>query len=53
MDLEEHIESVDLNPVKCNPEKCIIADARIMLMKSAEADFIERPFGAQNQIDQP
>ena len=35
IDLQDHIESVDLNPVKCNPEKCIIADARIMLMKSA------------------
>jgi len=39
MDLEDHIESVDLNPVKCTPEKCIIADARIV-MKSAEADFM-------------
>jgi acyl-CoA synthetase (NDP forming) len=34
MDLQEHVESVDLNPVKCSPRKCIIADARVMLMKS-------------------
>lgn len=39
MDLEEQIESVDLNPVKCNKEACIIADARILL-KPARADFI-------------
>ena len=35
MELQDHVESVDLNPVKCTPERCIIADARIMLMKSA------------------
>ena len=40
MDLQDHVESLDLNPVTCNPETCIIADARIMLMKSAKADFI-------------
>ncbi|MBW1776346.1 MAG: acetate--CoA ligase family protein [Deltaproteobacteria bacterium] len=27
----EHIESIDLNPVKCTPEKCVAADARILL----------------------
>jgi acyl-CoA synthetase (NDP forming) len=31
VDLQEHIGSIDLNPVKCSAEKCIIADARIML----------------------
>jgi acetate---CoA ligase (ADP-forming) subunit beta len=31
MDLEEWIESIDLNPVFCSPERCIIGDARIML----------------------
>jgi acyl-CoA synthetase (NDP forming) len=31
MDLEETIESIDLNPVMCTPNKCIVADARIML----------------------
>jgi succinyl-CoA synthetase beta subunit len=31
VDLQDHVESVDLNPVKCSAEKCIIADARIML----------------------
>jgi acetate---CoA ligase (ADP-forming) subunit beta len=31
VDLEDHVESIDLNPVKCSAEKCIIADARILL----------------------
>jgi acetate---CoA ligase (ADP-forming) subunit beta len=31
MDLEEVIESIDLNPVMCSSKSCIIADARIML----------------------
>jgi len=31
MDLQDRIESIDLNPVKCSAKKCIIADARIML----------------------
>jgi acyl-CoA synthetase (NDP forming) len=31
MDLEELIESIDLNPVMCSSKSCIIADARIML----------------------
>jgi succinyl-CoA synthetase beta subunit len=31
VDLQEHIDSIDLNPVKCAAESCIIADARIML----------------------
>lgn len=31
MDLQDHIESIDLNPVKCSAEKCVVADARIML----------------------
>lgn len=35
MDLEEHVESIDLNPVMCSPETCIIADARIMLAKAS------------------
>jgi hypothetical protein len=29
--LETLFESVDLNPVKCNGDRCLIADARIML----------------------
>lgn len=33
MDLEDLIESIDLNPVMCKGERCIIADARIMLAK--------------------
>jgi acyl-CoA synthetase (NDP forming) len=31
MDLEDFIESIDLNPVMCSSTKCIVADARIML----------------------
>jgi len=31
MALEAHIESMDLNPVMCSPERCVVADARIML----------------------
>lgn len=31
MTLEEHVESIDLNPVLCSSKKCVIADARIML----------------------
>jgi succinyl-CoA synthetase beta subunit len=33
MDCEALIESIDLNPVKCTAERCIVADARIMLAK--------------------
>jgi succinyl-CoA synthetase beta subunit len=31
MNLEEHIESIDLNPVICSSDRCVVADARIML----------------------
>jgi succinyl-CoA synthetase beta subunit len=31
MDCKAMIESIDLNPVKCTAERCIVADARIML----------------------
>lgn len=31
MDIHESIESIDLNPVLCSPEQCVVADARIML----------------------
>jgi len=31
MDIQGFIESIDLNPVLCSAEKCIVADARIML----------------------
>ena len=33
MDLEPEMESIDLNPVICSPERCIVSDARIMLKK--------------------
>jgi len=33
VDLENSIESIDLNPVICSSARCIIADARIMLKK--------------------
>jgi acyl-CoA synthetase (NDP forming) len=31
MEIEDRIESIDLNPVKCSTQHCIAADARIML----------------------
>jgi len=31
MELENDIESIDLNPVKCTGARCVVADARIML----------------------
>jgi len=31
MDLQNEVESIDLNPVKCSADQCIVADARIML----------------------
>lgn len=33
MDLEQDFESIDLNPVICDSNRCVIADARIMLKK--------------------
>jgi hypothetical protein len=29
--VEDYFESIDLNPVMCNSQKCVVADARIML----------------------
>lgn len=31
MELGDRIESIDLNPVFCSPERCTVADARILL----------------------
>ena len=31
VDLQDEVESIDLNPVKCPADKCVVADARIML----------------------
>ncbi|NNL41656.1 MAG: acetyl-CoA synthetase, partial [Desulfobacterales bacterium] len=31
MELENDIESVDLNPVICTKDQCVVVDARIML----------------------
>jgi len=31
MQIEPYIESIDLNPVMCTAEQCLVADARIML----------------------
>ena len=33
MDLQEEIESIDLNPVMCSSTRCVVADARIMLRR--------------------
>jgi len=32
MEIEGDMESADLNPVMCTPERCVVADARIMLV---------------------
>ena len=37
MQLEDSIDSIDLNPVVCTADGCIIADARIVLKKTDEA----------------
>ncbi len=34
MELENDIESVDLNPMICTKDRCVIADARILLQAS-------------------
>lgn len=34
LQLEDYVESIDLNPVMCNDKECIIADARIVLNKN-------------------
>ncbi|MFO7605402.1 MAG: acetate--CoA ligase family protein [Desulfurivibrionaceae bacterium] len=33
MDMADHFESIDLNPVMCGKERCVAADARIILKK--------------------
>lgn len=32
--LEQYVESIDLNPVMCTSERCVVADARIILKKA-------------------
>lgn len=34
MDLEQQFQSIDLNPVICTKDRCVIADARIMLKQA-------------------
>jgi acyl-CoA synthetase (NDP forming) len=36
MELEEMIESIDLNPVICDSKRCVVADARIMLKREEQ-----------------
>jgi succinyl-CoA synthetase beta subunit len=36
MDLDDRFESIDLNPVICSPDACIVADARIVLKRNDE-----------------
>jgi acyl-CoA synthetase (NDP forming) len=33
MKLKDFVESIDLNPVMCTPDRCVVADARIILKK--------------------
>jgi succinyl-CoA synthetase beta subunit len=35
MELADRIDSIDLNPVFCSPERCTVADARILLASNA------------------
>jgi len=37
MSLESEMESIDLNPVICSSERCIVSDARIMLKDSKDS----------------
>ena len=34
MDLADHIDTIDLNPVKCTGTTCVVVDARIMLAEA-------------------
>jgi acyl-CoA synthetase (NDP forming) len=34
MEIQDQIESIDLNPVLCSAQACVVADARIILNKS-------------------
>lgn len=43
MALEGLVESIDLNPVMCTPERCVIADARIMLRAPGPKAPAEQP----------
>lgn len=38
MDLAGEFETIDLNPVMCSPERCVVADARIMLKGGLKED---------------
>jgi hypothetical protein len=33
MALGDRIDSIDLNPVFCSPQRCVVADARIVLAR--------------------
>jgi len=35
MELDDRIDSIDLNPVFCSPQRCVVADARIVLASNA------------------
>lgn len=43
MDLEQVFESIDLNPLMCSPEKCVVTDARIILKDELETDKEQTP----------
>ncbi len=43
MEMEEMIESMDLNPLICNSKKCVVADARIMLKKTSQKVIFPLP----------
>ena len=35
VEMADEVESADLNPLICTPDKCIVADARIILKNKA------------------
>jgi acetate---CoA ligase (ADP-forming) subunit beta len=39
MDMRHYVESIDLNPVMCSSTRCVVADARIMLIRGTEGDY--------------
>ena len=38
MNLADHFESIDLNPVKCTEQGCVVADARILLKNAGQQE---------------
>lgn len=50
MELEERIESIDINPLMCSSRHCVVADARIILRKE-EAQLPQKEFYNSSPCD--